>query len=273
MPWFEDWPVEFRRRYQAALERGRVSGEERYTSYIQAKTIFAPMFPKLQRVVKNISQTRNLRPRESLQLCVADYLGNAHQSISGLTRLLNISRAEATWLCTSGALSGARQISSQAFVAPTEAVLDMMVDFSETEDWEAAADRRGISHRAMKQVLRIGLIPAISLGDYGASRVWPRSWDDFCDLLLSKSLALPEQLAPAAIRLEIAIAASGAISPDPSRTAFLLAEIANGAVAVYAKRSRPRKLNELLISLPQLKKVVPRHGERNSSATSDPFAG
>jgi hypothetical protein len=259
-PWFQNWPSSFERRYTEALGLGRIVGDDLRTSYIQAKTLFAPMFPRLHSVVRRVGRERRFQPRHSLQLSVDDLLSCAQLPVDSAMKLLGISRAQVWWLFTTGNLPGARQVSDLALSIPTEAVLDLMAQFSETEDWQAAADRRGLTHRAMKQVLRTGLLPAISLGDYGASRVSPHAWDEFGDLLLATARRLPARLSKSSVRLEAVIAASHQISPDPSRTAQILAAIGNGTLAVYKQRSAPRKLNELLISLIQLKKVAPRHG-------------
>lgn len=255
-PWFHDWPKGFELRYRAALQRGRTIGEERCTSYIQAKTLFAPMFPKIQHAVTRVNR---VRPKTIKCYGVAEYLSSAEQSVVGAIKLLGISRAEVMWLFHTGALPGAQKLSEDALAIPTETVLDVMAQFSEMEDWDSAAKRRGFSPQAMKQLLRLGLLPAISLGDYGASKVASAVWDEFANFLLLQAVPLPKYATQTA-KLQGVIAKSNFPVPDPDRTARLLSAISQETLQLFASRRNPKRLDELLVSMPELKRIVPRNG-------------
>lgn len=257
-PWFQDWPRGFENRYRQALEHNKTA-EGRCNSYIQAKTLFAPMFPPIQRVVARLARARSCGPQDAKVRDVEYYLSCANQSVSAVCKLLGLSRAQVVWLLSTGAMPGAKRLSRHAFSIPTETVLDLMAHLSQTEDWLRAATRRGLHKRAMKQILRIGLIPAVSLSDFGICRIEPGPWDDFCDLLLACAKPLPGA-AFQTIQLEAVIAASQAVSPDASRTARIVGAIARGEMEIYASSKRPKMLNELLVSMSQLKRVAPRYG-------------
>lgn len=256
-PWFQNWPKAFERRYCDALQRGRTVGEERYTSYIQAKTLFAPMFPKIQRAVARVTRDNRIWPNTPKTYGVSEYLSSAEQSIAGTEKLLGLTRAEVVWLFETGALPGAERLSKEALVVPTESVLDLMAQLSGMEDWDAAAARRGLSPQAMRQLLRLGLLPAISLGDYGASKVVPATWDEFANFLLMQASLLPKS-AKQTVSLQTVIAKSQVPTPNPDRTARLVNAIATGTLQVFAKRRRPKRLDELLVSMSELKRIVPR---------------
>lgn len=258
LPWFMDWPRQFERRYLEALERGRhVDGEHR-TSYVQAKTLFAPMFPRLHRAVRRVAYQSKLRPGTSIERSVEDHLTCANQSIPSTAKLLCISRASVCWLAGTGALPGAIRLSKHAIEIPTESVLDLMALFVETQDWQAAADQHGIGHSAMRELMRAGLIPATSLGAYGESRVEPDAWTAFAEFLLGVSQPLPARFANPTLSIDAVIAASQRPTPDPDRTARIIDAIATGMLPVYFRRRKPDKLRDLLVSISELKMVAQR---------------
>lgn len=257
-PWFQNWPTGFEIRYRQALEQNK-SAQGHCDSYIQAKTLFAPLFPPIQRVVARLARARSSGPQETKVRDVEYYLSCATQSVTSTCKLLGITRAQAEWLLTTGAFPGAKRVSQYAYAIPTEAVLDLMAKFAESEDWLKAARRLGFRSLAMKQILRIGLIPAISLGDYGVCRVEPKPWDDFCDFMLAQARPLPQNQLHT-VKLEAVVAASHQVSPDASRTARIVSAVARGELALYTRQLNPTKLNELLVSMSQLKRVAPRYG-------------
>jgi hypothetical protein len=258
VPWFQDWPHAFKFRYREALQRGRTIGEERCTSYIQAKTLFAPLFPKIQRAVAHVTRINRVGPNTIKSYGAADYLSSAEQSAVGAIKLLGISRTQVMWLFQTGALPGAKRLTKEALAIPTETVLDIMAQFSEMEDWDTAAKRRGFSPQAMKQLLRLGLLPAVSLGDYGASKLAPAVWDEFADFLLLQATPLPKN-ATQTVKLQGVIFKSNFPVPDPDRTARLLSAIAQGTLQLYASRRTPKRLDELRVSMAELKRIVPRN--------------
>jgi hypothetical protein len=258
LPWFTSWPASFARRYRAALEAGRGEGEDRRTSYIQAKTLFAPMFPRLNKVVRAVAKELNYRPRTCLQLGVQDYLACASQSVASAAKLLGVTYPRALWMAKQGVLAGSTQVSTYEMQIPTEAVLDVMARLSAAEDWRVAAKRRGCKDRAIKQLLRIGLIECIPLGDKGECRVDPDSWDAFVDYIVSVAQPLPGGRT-SFFTLDAVIGASQRPTPDPERTARIVQAIACGTLPVYARPSNPDRIDDLLITPEELKMTAPRH--------------
>lgn len=257
--WFHDWPAQFEHRYRQALLAGRMVQNERRTCYIQSKSLSSPMFPAVNEVVRRVCSDSGLRPRTVMQKTLTDYLSIPDQSVPSAMKILGMSRAQVWWLAGNGSLPGSKQLSSNAMSIPTESVLDLLTVISATEDCDVAADRRGFRRSAMRQLLRTGLIPALVISEYSTSRVFPQVWDEFADYLLAVATPLPSELAASAVAIDAVIAASQRPTPDAGRTAHIVAAVARKDLPLYTRSPNPTRIDELLISIPQLKAVAQRH--------------